>query len=59
MDAEVAEQIKRIRKRLFTDASKLLLALSFKSGLPPPTYKQLALTDGIFLSIKIHVCHIT
>lgn len=58
MDAEVAEQIKRIRKRLFTDASKLLLALSFKSGLPPPTYKQLALT-WIFLSIKIHVCHIT
>lgn len=52
MDTEVAEQLKRIRRSLFTDASKLLLALGFKTSLPPSAHKQLSPTDGVFLSIK-------
>lgn len=59
MDPEVAEQIKRIRRSLFTDASKLLMALSFKTSVPLPTHKQLSLTDGGFLCIRICVCRIT
>lgn len=51
-DTEVAEQIKRIRRSLFTDASKLLLALSFKTSLPSSTHQLRSPTDGVFLSTK-------
>lgn len=59
MDPEVAEQIKRIRRSLFTDASKLLMTPSFKTSVPPPTHKQLSLTDGGVLCTRVCVRRIT